>query len=156
MADTCCTYTFGSLTVNASSGDCLFTDFEDGTILGLDGAPIRKQIDPQGQSSGGIVHTAFYGARIIQFQGKVLIRSVAEGAPALTYAAAVNVVEAAAVSALQAQLNSATNLAWTPTGGSGKTISCTYGVPGGEIQFSGNMVDRRFQFSLVAADPTIS
>lgn len=134
----------------------MFTDFEDGQILGLDGAPVRKQIDPQGQSSGGLVHPAFLGARIIQFQGKVLIRSVPEGASPLTYAAAVNAVEAAATAALEAQLNSATNLAWTPTGGSGKTISCTYGVPGGEFQPTGNMVDRRFQFSLVAASPTIS
>lgn len=156
MADTCCTYTFGSLTVNATSGDCLFTDFEEGEILGLDGAPVRKQIDPQGQSSGGIVHPAFFGARIIQFRGKVLIRSVAEGAPANTYAAAVNAVESAATSALQAQLNSATNLAWTLTGGGSHSISCTYGVPGGEFQPTGNMVDRRFTFSLVAADPTIS
>lgn len=156
MADTCCVYTFGSLTVNAASGDCLFTDFEEGEILGLDGAPVRKQIDPQGQQSGGIVHPAFFGARIIEFRGKVLIRSVPEGSSALTYAAAVNVVEAAATSALEAQLNSATNLAWTPTGGSGKTISCTYGVPGGHYQPTGNMVDRRFTFSLVAASPTIS
>jgi hypothetical protein len=156
MADTCCTYTFGSLTVNPSSGDGLTTDFEEGQILGLDGAPVRKQIDPQGQSDGGIVHPAFFGARIIQFQGKVLITSVPEGAPALTYAAAVNVVEAAAVAALEAQLNSAATLAWTPTGGSGKSISCTYGTPGGEIQFSGNMVDRKFQFTLVAANPTIT
>lgn len=156
MADTCATYTFGSLTVNPSSGDGLITDFEEGQILGLDGAPVRKQIDPQGQSDGGIVHPAFFGPRIITFQGKVAIVSVAEGAAALTYAAAVNVVEAAAVAALEAQLNSASNLAWTPTGGAARSISCTYGTPGGELQFTGNMVDRRFQFSLVAASPTIS
>lgn len=156
MADTCTTYTFGSLTVNPSSGDGLTTDFEQGQILGLDGAPIRKQIDPQGQSEGGIVHTAFFAARIIQFQGRVLIRSVAEGSALTTYAAAVNVVESAAVAALEAQLNSATTLSWTLTGGGSHSISCTYGVPGGEIQFTGNMVDRRFTFSLVAADPTIS
>lgn len=156
MADTCCSYSFGGLTVNPSSGDGLTTDFDEGQILGLDGAPVRKQIDPQGVSDGGIVHPGFFGARIIQFQGKVAIVSVPESAAPLTYAAAVNVVEQAAVAALEAQLNSATNLAWTPTGGSAKSISCTYGIPGGEIQFTGNMVDRRFSFTLVAADPTIS
>lgn len=156
MADTCCVYTFGSLTVNHATNNCLTTDFEEGQILGLDGAPVRKQIDPQGQSEGGIVHPAFLGARIITFQGKVVIYSVSEGAPPTDYAAAVNAVEAAAVAALEAQLNSATNLSWTPTGGSAKTISCTYGTPGGEIQFTGNMVDRRFSFTLVAVDPTIS
>lgn len=156
MADTCCPYTIAGLTINAATGDCLLTDFEDGQISGLDGAPVRKQIDPQGQSDGGIVHPAFLGARIITFQGKVLIRSVPDTAPPLTYAAAVNVVEAAVVSALSGILNSASSLAWTPTGGSAKSISVTYGTDGGEIQFSGNMVDRRFSFTLVAANPTIS
>lgn len=156
MADTCCAYTIAGLTINASSGDCLLTDFEDGQILGLDGAPVRKQIDPQGQSDGGIVHPAFFGPRIITFQGKVLIRSVPDGANSLTYAAAVNVVEAAAVSALQGILNSSSSLAWTPNGGSAHSISVTYGTEGGEIQFIGNMVDRRFSFTLVASNPTIS
>lgn len=157
MADTCCQYSFGSLVVNPSSGaDGLYTTFEDGQILGLDGAPVRKQIDPQGQSEGGIVHPAFLGARIISFQGKIAITSVPEGAPLEDIAAAVNVVEQAATAALEAQLNSATNLSWTLTGGAAKSISCTYGIPGGEFQPSGNMIDRRFQFTLVAADPTIS
>lgn len=156
MADTCCVYTVAGLTINAATGDCLLTDFDEGQILGLDGAPVRKQIDPEGQSSGGIVHPAFFGARIIQFQGKVLIRTVAEGALPTTYAAAVNVVEAATVSALQGILNGGGTLAWTPTGGSAHSITVSYGIPGGEIQFTGNMVDRRFTFTLVAANPTIA
>lgn len=156
MADTCCPYTIAGLTINASSGDCLFTDFEEGQILGLDGAPVRKQIDPQGQSDGGIVHPAFFGARVITFQGKVLIRSVPEGAPATTYAAAVNAVEGTAVSALEGILNTPSSLAWTLTGGGAHSISVTYGTPGGELQFTGNMVDRRFSFTLVAADPDIA
>jgi hypothetical protein len=86
----------------------------------------------------------------------VLIRSVPEGEAANTYAAAVNAVEAAATAALEAQLNSATNLAWTPNGGAAHTLSCTYGTPGGEFQPTGNMVDRRFSFTLVAADPDIA
>ncbi len=154
MADTCCAYTVAGLTINASSGDCLLTDFDEGQILGLDGAPVRKQIDPQGQSDGGIVHPAFYGPRIIQFQGKVLIRSVT--ADAATYAAAVNTVESATVSALQGILNGGGTLAWTPNGGSAHSITVSYGTPGGEIQFTGNMIDRRFSFTLVAANPAIS
>lgn len=155
MADTCCPYTIAGITINATTGDCLFTDFESGSILGLDGAPIRSQIDPQGQSNGGIVHPKFFGARIITFNGKVLIRSVDLGNRE-TYAAAVNVVEAAAVSALEGILNSASTLAWTPNGGAARSISVTYGTDGGEIQFTGNMIDRQFTFTLVAADPTIS
>lgn len=155
MADTCCVYTFGSLTVNATTGDTLHTDFEGGDIQGLDGAPIRAQIDPQGQSSGGIVHTKFFGPRVITFTGKVLIRS--QSSPGSSaYIAAVNAVISAAKSALEAQLNSATNLSWTETGGGGRSISCTYGVEGGEFQTSGNMLEKSFSFSLVAANPTIS
>lgn len=156
MADTCCVYTIAGLSINATSGDCLLTDFEEGQILGLDGAPVRKQIDPQGQSDGGIVHPAFFGPRVITFQGKVLIRSVAVDAAGTTYAAAVNVVEAAAVTALEGILNTPSSLAWTPNGGAAHSISVTYGTPGGELQFTGNMVDRRFSFTLVAASPTIS
>lgn len=156
MADTCCSYSVAGLTINTTSGDCLFTDFDEGEITGLDGAPVRKQIDPQGQSSGGIIHPALFGARIIAFQGKVLIRSVGEGAMPTTYAAAVNAVESAAVSALEGILNTPSTLAWTPTGGAARSISVTYGVEGGEIEFFGNMISRRFQFSLVAANPTIS
>ena len=154
MADTCCVYTVAGITINATSGDCLHTDFEEGEIAGLDGAPIRKQIDPQGQSSGGIVHEAFFGPRVITFSGKVLIRSVASGGEA--YAEAVYAVEAASISALESFLNSSTTLAWTPSGAGARSISVTYGIEGGEIQFSGNMLDKRFQFSLVASNPTIS
>ena len=70
--------------------------------------------------------------------------------------AAINVLEAATISALEAQRNSAANLTWTPTGGSGKTLSCYYGVPGGEVQFTGNLRDRKFTFQLVAYNPTIT
>lgn len=155
MADTCCVYTFGSLTVNATTGNTLFTDFDGGEISGLDGAPIRSQIDPQGQSEGGIVHQKFLGPRIIAFSGAVLVRTVTDPMSD-AWATAVNSVISSAVSALESQLNSASNLAWTPTGGSSHTISCTYGVEGGEFQSSGNMLQKKFQFSLVAADPTIS
>lgn len=155
MADTCATYTLGSLTINNSSGNTLFLDFDEGQISGLDGAPIRRQIDPQGQSDGGIVHTALYGARIITFSGTILIRT-ADLTNKEDYVAAVNAVESAAISALESIRNSATTLSWTPTGGSGKSISVKYGVEGGEISFFGNMLDKRFSFSLVAENPTIS
>lgn len=159
MADYCCTYTFAGLTINNNATDTTDTLMigDNGNIVGLDGRPIRAEIDDQGQSDGGIVHPKFYAARIITFSGEVLIRSVAfEDTTA--YITAINAVEAAAVSALEGQLNSATSLAWTPTGGSGKSISCTYGTSGGEIQFSGAMLpgERAFTFTLVAAEPAIS
>jgi hypothetical protein len=139
------------------AANSLITDLEGGEILGLDGAPIRRQIDPQGQSDGGIFFNAFYGARIITFTGAVAVVTVADpgGNPTGVWAA-LNTLEAATISALEAQRNSAATLSWTPTGGSAKSISCYYGVPGGEIQFSGNYRERKFTFQLVAYNPTIS
>ena len=159
MADLCCEYTFSSVKINNSSDttNSLITDFEGGEILGLDGAPIRRQIDPQGQSDGGIVHNAFLGARIVTFTGLVAIVSVVDpgGNPTAVWTA-INTLEAATISALETVRNTPTNLTWTPTGGSGKTLSCQYGVPGGEIQFTGNLRERKFTFQLVAANPTIT
>lgn len=155
MADTCCVYTLGSLTINAATGNTLLVDFDEGEITGLDGAPIRGQIDPQGQSDGGIVHGKFFGPRIISFHGKVAIRTVDPGNTD-AYVAAVNTVEASAISALESILNTPTTLSWTPTGGSAKSISVTYGTEGGEIQFFGNMLEPSFSFTLVAASPTIT
>jgi hypothetical protein len=127
---------------------------EDG-VTGLDGAPIRSQIDPRGQISGGIVHNKFFGPRIITFKGFVNIQSVPVAQTA-TYFAAVNAVEAAVIAALEAALNSASNLAWTPTGQSAKTLSCTYGTVGGEIAFGGTMLQKTWTFQLVAEDPDIA
>lgn len=158
MADYCCQYTFSTVEINDTTADVdRLMIGDEGEITGLDGAPIRAEIDPQGQSDGGIVHEKHYGPRIISFSGEVHIQSVGfedrDG-----YIAAINTLEAAVVSALEAQLNSAANLTWTPTGGSGKSISCTYGTDGGEISFSGAMLpgERKFTFTLVAANPTIS
>lgn len=72
------------------------------------------------------------------------------------YFTAVNTLEAAVISALEGVLNTPTTLSWTPTGLSGRSISCTYGNQGGEIQFGGLMMEPTFTFTLVAADPTIS
>lgn len=155
MADVCCEYSIAGLTLNNDTGDTLLLS-GDG-VQGLDGAPVRSQVDPKGQTEGGIVHTKFLGPRIITFQGEVLIRS-ATPEDTVAYITAINVIEAATVSALEGILNSASNLTWTPTGGSGKTISVTYGVPGNEVQFTGQMLpgQRTFSFSLIAADPTIT
>lgn len=121
----------------------------------MDGAPIRRQIDPQGHTDGGLQHTARFGPRIITFKGKVLVRSQ-DGTNREDFAAAVYAVEAASVAAFEAVLNSDSTLAWTPNGAGARSISARYGTEGGEFQTSGNMIDRRFQFSLYAANPTIS
>lgn len=158
MADYCCQYTFSSVKVNdttANANRLMIGD--DGEITGLDGRPIRAEIDDQGQSDGGIVHPKFYAARIIVFSGEIHIQSV-EFEDTTAYITAINVLEAAVIAALEAQLNTETALTWTPTGGSPKSIACTYGIGGGEIQFSGAMLpgERKFTFTLVADEPAIS
>lgn len=159
MADLCCEYNIASIVINDDTADVdrLMTSFDNGSITGLDGAPVRSQVDPLGQTDGGIVHTKFFGPRIIAFTGDVHIQSV-DPADVTAWITAVNTLEAAVISALEGILNTPSNLTWTPTGGSGKSISVTYGVPGEEIQFSGPMRPgaRTFSFSLVAALPTIS
>jgi hypothetical protein len=155
MADLCCQYNFAGIKINdATEGTDRLILGENG-VTGLDGAPIRSEIDPQGQSDGGIVHPKLLGARIITFTGFCNVRStvVEMNTP---YFAALNALEAAVISALSGALNSASALTWTPTGGSGHSISCTYGNEGGEIQFGGSMLEKTFTFTLVAADPTIS
>lgn len=159
MADLCCQYTIAGIKINDTTdgADRLMLSFDNGHVLGLDGAPLRAEIDDQGQSDGGIVHPKFYAARIITFQGEVHIQT-AQPEDLVAYLTAVNTLEAAVVTALEGIRNSASNLTWTPTGGSGKTISVTYGTTGGEIQFDGPPLpgERTFTFTLVAADPTIS
>lgn len=124
-------------------------------VTGLDGAPIRAEIDDEGQGDGGIVHPKLYGPRIITFKGFCNIQSVVVERTT-AYATALNTLEDAVISALQGALNTPTNLTWTPTGGSGKSIACTYGNTGGEIQFGGSHMEKTFEFTLVAEDPTIS
>jgi hypothetical protein len=160
VADLCCAYAIAGITINnpAAGADRLLTSFENGHILGLDGAPIRSQVDPKGATDGGIVHTKYFGARVITFQGEVQIQSVLWTASSTAYLTAMNTLEASVVSALEGIRNSASTLSWTPTGLSARSISVTYGVPGQEIQFDGAMVpgERTFSFSLIAASPTIA
>jgi hypothetical protein len=159
MADLCAPYSIAGITINnATAGvDRLLTSFENGQITGLDGAPVRSQVDLLAVTNGGIVHTKYYAPRIITFAGEVHIQSVTE-AMTTAYITAINTLEAAVISALEGILNTPSTLSWTPTGLSARSISVTYGVPGQEIQFSGPMLpgERTFAFSLVAASPTIS
>lgn len=159
MADLCVMYTYSSVKINDTTAGAnrLITSSDKGSITGLDGAPVRSQVDMLAQTDGGDVHTKFYAPRIITFQGEVQIQTAAPE-DQTAWLTAMNTLEAAVVAALQAQLNSATTLSWTPTGLAGRSLSATYGVPGQEIQFSGPPLvgQRTFSFSLIAASPTIS
>ena len=155
MADLCCAYTFAGIIINNPTDGVDHLMLGEDGVTGLDGAPIRSEIDDEGQGDGGIVHPKLYGPRIITFKGFCAIRSVVVERNT-AYATALNTLEAAVISALSAQLNTPAALTWTPTGGSGKSISCTYGNQGGEIRFGGSHMEKTFEFTLVAEDPTIS
>jgi hypothetical protein len=159
MADLCCTYAFNGILVNreidGTHPAILLIDFDGGSISGLDGKPIRAQIDPKGQTDGGIVHTKRYGPRIIVFNGKIAVDDGLDPGSTI-WREAVNDLQAATISALEAKLNTADTLSWTPQGSTAHSISCTYGNEGGEVQFGSNMLLPTFQFTLVAADPTIT
>lgn len=156
MADLCCQYDYAGIQINdtTESTDRLVID-QRGSIVGLDGAPIRSQVDPRGQTHGGIVHPKLFAARIVTFTGWVDIRTVVDRQTA-EYREALMTLQAAVIAALEAQLNTPATLAWTPEGQGAKSLSASYGTPGGEIKFEGPMIDCSFSFSLIAADPTIS
>jgi hypothetical protein len=159
LADLCAQYTIAGIKINNTTvgADRLLTSQDSGQILGLDGAPVRSQVDLLGQTNGGIVHPKFLGPRIITFAGEVHIQTVTDAA-STAFAAAINTLEAAVISALEGILNTPSTLSWTPTGLGARSISVSYGVPGQEIQFQGPMLpgERTFSFSLVAELPTIS
>jgi len=154
--DACCEYVYSDITINDETAetDRLVLD-ADGGVTGLDGAPIRAQIDPKGQADGGIVHTKHLGPRIIVFKGFFDIHSV-ENRQTPEWREAVEQLRSDTLSSLEAQLNSEDDLEWTPAGLSAHSIACTYGIEGGEFRVEGDALDPTWTFTLVAADPAIS
>lgn len=153
MADLCCEYQFGDLILNDEEADDRLVIGENG-IQGLDGAPIRSQIDPRGQADGGIVHTKRFGPRRITFSGPVDIRSV-ENRQTDAYRSALMDLQLFVIAELESFLNDETDLIWTPSGGTPTFLTCTYGFEGGEIVFSGPMHDCEWTFGLVSEDSDI-
>lgn len=160
MSDPCATYTFAGVTVNgAEDTDTLvFTDESGDGVQGLDGAPIRRQVDDVAADDGGIDQGGLWGARIIPFKGHVHIGTEPAQSSIVTaaYLTKSNVLQAAVIAALEAVLNTPSTLAWTPLGLTARSISCVYGMPGGEIQFTGPAYKRAFAFTLLAENPTIT
>jgi hypothetical protein len=156
VADLCCQYNIAGLRLNdTTTGTDRLILGEDG-VTGLDGAEIRAEIDDEGQGDGSLVHLPkFFSGRVITFKGFCQVRTVTVEM-STPYFSALNALEAAVISALEGVLNTPSALTWTPTGGSGKSITVTYGNTGGHIQFGGNMLEKTFEFVLVAEDATIS
>jgi hypothetical protein len=167
MADLCTVYTYAAVTINPASpsdGTCFLSAKK---ITGLDGAPVRATADAKGLTDGTNLYAGssprrrFFGGRVVTFEGEVIYKRAAGGQGVINFGetaiiTAFNTLEAAVVAALEGQLNTATNLAWTPTGGGAKTLSCLYGTPGGEIQFDGDLPNRTYSFTLVSEAAAIS
>lgn len=164
MADPCATYTFGSVTINgAEDTDTLITPSYD-NIQGLDGAPVRRQIDPVAQANGDLnLQGEFLAGRVIVFSGQIHIgtmpgHTTLTGAEMAIFLGKVVTLQKAVVAACEAQLSSAATLAWTDATGASRSISCFYGLPGQVIQFGGSSpAEPTFSgLTLWAPSPTIS
>ncbi len=157
MADLCVAYTFGGLTINSQSDTADRLVLPDDGVTGLDGRPIRRQVDPRGVIDGSIVFEAFFAARLITFKGYVEINTVDwAGSMTTAFAAAVMNLEDSVKSTLEGLINTPTNLTWTQSNGNAESVSCVYGMPGGELQFGGPMALPTFQFTLVEATTFVS
>ncbi len=157
MADRCCTYTYAAVTVNGDpdTDTLVISDDEGDGIEGLDGQPVRRQIDPVSNDDGGISQPAHFGERTIKFTGRVHIGTQPEKNPhrdLAGYLGKLITLQKAIVAALEAQLNTATALAWTDSAGESHSIQAMYGVPGGEIAFGGTLEDPTFTFTLTTAE----
>jgi hypothetical protein len=152
--DLCCEYPFPGFTINNEAEEVDALVLGENGIVGLDGAPIRRQVQPRGEASGGLVHGAFYAARVVQWSGKVLIQSV-DWALTPEFLTAINTLQNTVKSGLASILNADYTLNWTETGQSPSSLVLRYGMPGGEIQFSGTMLDMIWRFTTVSSDPGI-
>lgn len=144
MADICAVYTVAGLTFNATSGDTYITT----DIQGLDGAPIRAEIDDKPQADGGLVFPLLLGARHVTFEGFIGVRTENFGFDKAGYIAVINAFEAALIAGLESIRLSPGTLAWDSN-----SLSVYYDSP---VLFRGDQFAKRFIFGLVAPDPTIT
>lgn len=152
--DLCCEYPFPGFTINDETDGIDAPVLTDSGITGLDGGPIRRQVDPRGVAHGGLVHPAWFGPRLVTWKGKILIQSV-DWALTPDYLAAVNTLMLTMRTSLEAIMNADYTLNWDPTGLGTHSLVLQYGMPGGEIQFTGTMLDLEWTFQTISADPTI-
>lgn len=153
MADLSCVYTLACPggTVYFNDGDLHTLDdlYWIATIAGLDGAPIRAQVDNAPQAHGGIVHTFWKGARHITMEGSILIQSVPWGGSCLNER---NHMEEVLRAALESTLQANGTLSWTPTGQAARSLTVRNDVPV-EYTPQENYLIMGFTFGLVSADP---
>lgn len=168
MPDLCVPYTGfpSSLVLNGHIQATVADTLIPTSIKGLHGRPVRATIIPRGATNGGRKLTSRFGPRRITVNAFVHIVKVpgagadkdGNGMDPHTdmdgYLARVNAVLNAWEAALEGALNTPFTLAWTPTGGSGKTKSVTYGFDGGEFDMTSEgedaMIYPTVTFGLVA------
>lgn len=161
MADRCCQYSYAGITVNGAltTDTLLITDDPSTGWTGLDGAPVRRQVDPLALMDGGDSQPAWRGARIITGTFAVFIGTHISHDPfndTDDYLSKLITYEKSIITAFEAQLNSAATLSWTDSAGAARSISCLYGTEGGEVQFGGSFAEPTCTFTLVAENPAIS
>lgn len=131
------------ITFNAGTGDEYFLDPQ--MCSGLDGAPYRVTVDDAPQDDGGIVFDGFKGPRHVVLGGVLLNRTGT--------AAARNTMEDNLVAALDSIVSADGTLAWTPSGGSARSLTVRAEIPVAFPTWAGYAFTKQFVFGLVAADP---
>lgn len=153
MADLACIYTLTTPggTISFNNGDLKTLDdlYWISEIEGLDGAPIRSQVDSAPQADGGIVHTAWKAARQVTMQGAIIVQSIPFGAACLPVR---NEMEDDLRVALESIIRADGTLAWTPNGGSAQSLTVRHNI---QLNYTPqeNYVIMGFVFGLVAANP---
>lgn len=160
MPDLCVQYNVGgTLKMNEPLQDTLVPI----AIKGLHGRPVRARILPKGATNGGKKLTSRFGPRLIVVTAKphiVALQGVdgsgynwAVGSMT-TYLTRLNALLEAWEDGLEALLNTPFTLSWTPTGGAGKSLTCTYGFEGGQFEMTSEgdtaMTQPQVAFGLVA------
>lgn len=156
MADVSCEYLLSTGGGNITFNDGTLGDGTDkywlSAINGLDGPSIRAPVDLVPFGDGGIIHTFRKGPRRVTFDGMLLIESSNSQADCQRLR---NDLAADLEDALDAILDSAGTLSWTPAGQSAQSLS-VFNEIGLAINYSDNYAVATFSFGLIsaAADPS--
>lgn len=159
MADYSCTYT-----LTTPGGTIVFNDGQLGggskddlfwisNTQGLDGPTLRVPVDDVPFGHGGIVHRSWKGPRHPILEGSLVVQSVPFGSGGCQ--AILNEMEEDLNAALDSILAPTSGtLAWTPAGGSPKSLTVFYEVAL-DIEPENGYVTRAFNFGLVSESADI-
>ena len=112
------------------------------SIKGLHGRPIRATIIPRSATAGGKKLTPQWGPRLIVVRAKAHIVAAPGvsndgydwGSNLNGWLTRLNALVEAWEDGLEALVNTSFTLSWTPTGGGGKSLTCTYGFEGAHFE----------------------